>query len=684
MDVNIPHSGEVEPTILTATEVEPTISSQFGQDSIDPAFRVPVAPEQTSLQQPQEDSDQKPPSADGQTSSRKEKGSKKGASVPRLRKACDSCSKRKVKCDEAGPPCKACSSLDIPCTYTRPSRRRGPRNRHADAIKGQLVSAAGIENGSGPSSPTYAAQTLASLAQHPIPSTDSICPQPLLDRLIDDYFKYIHPVVPIPHEPSFRELLGNRDYPLNPLNLALLASMVGTLVAAAPRLPRQHIQQLQMDNIFPNSQALVDRCRKTAIDAHGLYHFQRPQTVEDVMIAYLQGLIGGYTSDWYTCRLYMGQCVTISRVIGLHRRDGPGSEAAAANMNTKQAVMVPGQGRNVVLQELSKRMFWIMFSTIIAFQQMGLAPRELNIPPPTASEPYPDLPLEIDDHYITNQGAHPMPPGEISELTGFNATMKMYKTCADIVATDLAFGPNELFDWERQKVALDKALGTVQGVLGGVPSEFLFTRTSSPKAQVQNHRYPPPGQEYPDLGLQLPGQNDNYHEHKQVQINIQKANFHAIRVSICAYLIDKYAILSSAYQANNGSVDVSMDEDPTGPSNNAPTTIDKIANERDTTITDLLHVLQHLDVTYLEPSGLGFVSTSIHSHKMSNIRQAAISLLNLAPERKGDFNHRVEPFLKQLVEFLSEAYQKPITEVSNGGETRGEWAELLMQVKEFA
>lgn len=83
----LPPATEIE-VLPPATEVEPIIT--LTQDSIDPAFRVP---EQT--QQPQEGPDQK---SDGQIpQQRKEKISKKGASVPRLRKACDSCSKRKVK-----------------------------------------------------------------------------------------------------------------------------------------------------------------------------------------------------------------------------------------------------------------------------------------------------------------------------------------------------------------------------------------------------------------------------------------------------------------------------------------------------------------------------------------------------------------------------------------------------------
>lgn len=68
---------------------------QFTPEAIDPSFRVPVATDQKPVLQPQEASDLRSPSADGQRPPRKI--SKKGAQGPRLRKACDSCSKRKVK-----------------------------------------------------------------------------------------------------------------------------------------------------------------------------------------------------------------------------------------------------------------------------------------------------------------------------------------------------------------------------------------------------------------------------------------------------------------------------------------------------------------------------------------------------------------------------------------------------------
>ncbi|KFY09680.1 hypothetical protein V492_05386, partial [Pseudogymnoascus sp. VKM F-4246] len=95
----------------------------------------------------------------------------------RLRKACDSCSIRKVKCDEEGPPCRACAALEIPCTFERPSRRRGPPNRHAESIKRRRLeegSPSGQFATSSPTSPSNVAATLASFSSHAVLSAESI------------------------------------------------------------------------------------------------------------------------------------------------------------------------------------------------------------------------------------------------------------------------------------------------------------------------------------------------------------------------------------------------------------------------------------------------------------------------------------------------------------------------------
>lgn len=55
--------------------------------------------------------------------------------LTRLRRACDMCSMRKVKCDDANMPCRPCRELGVDCTFNRETKRRGPPNKHAEAAK---------------------------------------------------------------------------------------------------------------------------------------------------------------------------------------------------------------------------------------------------------------------------------------------------------------------------------------------------------------------------------------------------------------------------------------------------------------------------------------------------------------------------------------------------------------------
>ena len=137
-----------------------------------------------------------------------------------------------IQCDETGPPCKSCHALEIPCTFERPSRRRGPPNRHAEAIKRQKLEESQTQS---TGSPTHdAAQSLAALSMPPMLSAESICDIDTLQVLIDDYFLYIHPLIPLPHEPTFREAFRNREDKTNMSFLCLIASMMETLVASFP------------------------------------------------------------------------------------------------------------------------------------------------------------------------------------------------------------------------------------------------------------------------------------------------------------------------------------------------------------------------------------------------------------------------------------------------------------------
>ncbi|KAJ7069921.1 fungal-specific transcription factor domain-containing protein [Mycena amicta] len=57
-------------------------------------------------------------------------------------RSCDLCRRRKIRCDGAGTPtasCTHCRSIDSPCTYLLPTKKRGPKNKQLEELKRQIA-----------------------------------------------------------------------------------------------------------------------------------------------------------------------------------------------------------------------------------------------------------------------------------------------------------------------------------------------------------------------------------------------------------------------------------------------------------------------------------------------------------------------------------------------------------------
>lgn len=274
------------------------------------------------------------------------------------------------QCDESGPPCRACAALDIPCTFERPSRRRGPPNRHAERMKRAKLghSPADISGQSAPSSPTNAAHALASLSTQPTTlSAESICPLDTVELLINDFFTYIHPLCPFPHEPWFRQAFNIREDCSNRSFLALLSSMIGCLVASFPRKPRLHLKAQRREQLFPTHMAMVNRCQQICAAARGTGYLEKEDlSVYDAATSYFLGLIGAYTFRWRQMRLYFGECLTIVRSLGLHKA----KEQMYTELGNYPGYMgsngVHSEGSkdgqyDIITQEMGRRLYWTCY-----------------------------------------------------------------------------------------------------------------------------------------------------------------------------------------------------------------------------------------------------------------------------------------------------------------------------------
>ncbi|KAI9643210.1 hypothetical protein NHQ30_007826 [Ciborinia camelliae] len=582
----------------------------------------------------------------------------------RLRKACDSCSIRKVKCDESGPPCRACAALDIPCTFERPSRRRGPPNRHAEAIKKRRLESPGGAYSS-PTSPSNVAATLASFSSHAVLSAESILPLNTLELCIDDFFTYIHPLAPFPHEPSFRLAFKSREDLQNPSFLALVASMVGILVASFPRKPRLHLKAQHREHLFPNSLALVERCHKVAVEARGAGYLDKNLSVYDAATSYFLGLSGAYTFNWRQCRLYFGETLNIIRMLGAHRTKNTNMMATMGNLPATFGAEIPHyidqpESVDYIRQEIGRRLFWVMFVGIRSMQQLGATFGELLIPPPTPNEPYPPLPLEVDDEYMFLDHIEPQPEGVLSRIAGFNMGIRIYMTCTPLATMEVAYGIDQVFDYQRQRRVLSQCLSAVKNALEKLPNELMLQSNSeSGEFGQRDEAYYPPLENFPGVragGIEgQPWNEVTGDERRKKQYDVMKANIYASQLATRSYIVEKYWNLQDAYEQlkvkAGGSDDLKLGspgvmasglDGMLQPSSEISMEAN-VMNERESIVKDLLKALTCIQQVNMEPNGGSFVN---------KIRQIASTLIETPQNRKGPLALSTEEYLGKFLDIL--------------------------------
>ena len=262
-----------------------------------------------------------------------------------------------------------------------------------------------------------------------------------------------------------------------------------------------------------------------------------------------------------------------------------------------------------------------------SMQQLGAAFGELLIPPPTPSEPYPPLPVELDDEYIFEKRYGVQPEGTISKLAGFNFGIRIYQTLTPLATMEMAYGIHQVFDWNRQKNILEDALTKVKKVLETLPRELLLEPGSQPDQYGATERqYYPPMTDYP--GIRSNGNDISQwadgDARRKLQYEIQKANIYASQLGTRSYIVEKYWNLYEVYEqmkANSGGavhmgspglmatgLDAMLPSSSTSNYNGIETLV---AGERELIVQDLLHVLGSISQVNMEPNSGSFVSRHI-------------------------------------------------------------------------
>ena len=575
--------------------------------------------------------------------------------LTRLRRACDMCSMRKVKCDDTEIPCKPCRDLGVDCTYKRETKRRGPPNKHAEAAK--AAKRARLEPFPPPSvfpvspTPSNAAKTLLNISTEGIVDAESIAPMPVLELLVDDFFTYIHPLAPFPHEPTFRHSFANREDRTRPEFLGLLASMIGALVASFPRSAREHLKAQHSTHLFPKAIVLIEKCRDIALVTRGdKWVLKQPKTLDDAATSYFLGLASGYTHQHNAYQHFMAQTLTLIRELGFSRPKHPGDLPTFGN-DPYSPDPLPF---NHVKDQIGKRIFWCLLLGIRSFTQLGDHCTDIVIAPSTPSLPYPSYPENIDDIYIVANQVNDQADGTASLLTGFRFGIDIYTTMNGVVSLELAYGMSTL-PWTDQRLLLRDGLLAAKSIIDNLPPELQLDSSAADVDPMEAFeettlQYVPPlwpnAQPAHDLRNAFKTQP---HRRRQLQYEIQKANIFVSQLATRSYFVELYFDLRDVHlseqqqQQQNNTINPQTEEEKAADASDDKEILELMSSERELIVQNLLTVLGSISQRNLEPNGGSII------HK---IRQVASTLLNDAPERKGPFAVKSEEALSQLIDVL--------------------------------
>lgn len=258
-------------------------------------------------------------------------------------------------------------------------------------------------------------------------------------------------------------------------------------------------------------------------------------------------------------------------------------------------------------------------------QQLGASFGELLIPPSTPNDPYPPMPLEVDDEYIFVDHIAPQPHNVLSKISGFNTGVRIYLTVSPLATMEMAYGIDEVFDWNRQKRVLEECLRSVKKILDDIPPELQVVPTAkAPDFGANNMSYfPPHVPEFIGARVNANGgqwQQENSMERRNLQFEIQKANIYASQIGTRSYIVEKYLGLQELQeQRAQSSASPSIMNSPglmaagldgmlpkRSPTSNYDG-YENVVAERELIVKDLVVVLNSITQVNMEPNGGSFV-----------------------------------------------------------------------------
>ncbi|KAJ7902064.1 hypothetical protein B0H14DRAFT_3724432, partial [Mycena olivaceomarginata] len=406
----------------------------------------------------------------------------------RLQRSCDTCRKRKIRCDSANMPngrCSSCISFNAECLHTEPVRKRGPKNKHVEELQQQLsVLEAKLRTVQPDTATASTALPSTSVIKYPSPPNDASPTPPSL-----------------PEEDLSHDELAERfrQFELGSLKHRFFGSSSGFMLMKNAILVKEdymgrsvvaQFRRPEFWNIRPWEEAPASETPQYVFPDQDLMNslisiyftvlhptfplLHRPSFERSVMIrkslfdepsiyeVQLYCLITLFTlgtSSPQASWLYLGLGIRFIQERGEHRRKRDGHKFTADD-------------------ELWKRAFWFVAGSqfLISHDTLGVGACFLW------TERYDvELPLEVDDEYWDNpdpEQAFKQPPGKPSLITFFVCHIRLCEILGSTLRRLYASNKSRVLmglvgsDWEQRAVAeLDSAMNEF---LGGLPDHLRW------------------------------------------------------------------------------------------------------------------------------------------------------------------------------------------------------------------
>ncbi|WVQ71704.1 hypothetical protein IAR50_001245 [Cryptococcus sp. DSM 104548] len=403
--------------------------------------------------------------------------------------SCESCRRGKRRC-EPSPlvpldhpdvqklPCARCRRFAIECIRVKTTRRKGPAPvAISDAQHGYSRDSSGDQpshaNGTGIAAAGVRETTDGnSILPHDSPinnvhtpsGLDQIVPGPTIEKIVNLFFDHVYPLSPCIHRPTFITDLAERRDQSDPVFFALALNVLAATLVQVPRV----LMGIDKDEV----EQLAKLCLRVS-RAKMAVMWEEPTAVQlnFVVIAYLESIVHLFLGNNTAQVTATAQANQLALALHMHK------EISYKDLN-------PVEG------EMRRRMFWLLFQSDKMTSCLLSRPIYLRLDEVVDLQ----LPLEIDDEYISSNGVSPQPREQTSLISGFNVMTNLTRILNDVLFMRRRKTPRIvdeiLFDLQR----VDVFRAEVMRIYFDMPDQYKLrtaydSRTAHPAQDWENKLY---------------------------------------------------------------------------------------------------------------------------------------------------------------------------------------------------